>query len=57
MEKLAGALMRLFALALNLDEYWFDDKVDKHMTNFVVSNYPGSAAPTAGRPVAGRRAH
>jgi isopenicillin N synthase-like dioxygenase len=40
MEKLAGDLMRMFALALNLDERWFDDKVDKHMTNFVVSNYP-----------------
>jgi isopenicillin N synthase-like dioxygenase len=40
MEKLAGSLMRLFALALDLDEHWFDDKVDKHMTNFVVSNYP-----------------
>ena len=40
MEKLAGNLMRLFALALNLDEHWFDDKVDKHMTNFVISNYP-----------------
>jgi isopenicillin N synthase-like dioxygenase len=40
MEELAGSLMRLFALALNLDENWFDDKVDKHMTNFVVSNYP-----------------
>jgi isopenicillin N synthase-like dioxygenase len=32
--------MRLFALALDLDEHWFDDKVDKHMTNFSVSNYP-----------------
>jgi isopenicillin N synthase-like dioxygenase len=40
METLAGSLMRMFALALDLDEYWFDDKVDKHMTNFVVSNYP-----------------
>jgi isopenicillin N synthase-like dioxygenase len=40
MEKLAGSLMQLFALALDLDEHWFDDKVDKHMTNFVLSNYP-----------------
>jgi isopenicillin N synthase-like dioxygenase len=32
--------MRLFAMALDLDEFWFDDKIDKHMTNFVVSNYP-----------------
>jgi isopenicillin N synthase-like dioxygenase len=40
MEKLAQGLMRLFALALDLDEHWFDSKIDKHMTNFVVSNYP-----------------
>ncbi len=40
MEGLAGTLMRLFALALDLDEHWFDRKIDKHMTNFAVSNYP-----------------
>jgi isopenicillin N synthase-like dioxygenase len=40
MEELSLALMRLFALALDLEEHWFDDKVDKHMTNLVVSNYP-----------------
>jgi isopenicillin N synthase-like dioxygenase len=40
MEQLATSLMRMFALALGLDEHWFDDKVDKHMTNFAVSNYP-----------------
>jgi isopenicillin N synthase-like dioxygenase len=40
MEKLARDLMRLFALALELDEYWFDEKIDKHMTNFIASNYP-----------------
>ncbi len=40
MEELATALMRLFALGLDLDERWFDDKIDKHMTNFCLSNYP-----------------
>jgi isopenicillin N synthase-like dioxygenase len=40
MERLATSLMRLFALALDLDEYWFDSKIDKHMTNLAVSNYP-----------------
>ena len=40
MEVLATALMRLFALALGLDEDWFDDKIDRHMTNLTVSNYP-----------------
>jgi isopenicillin N synthase-like dioxygenase len=40
MEGLATALMRLFALGLDLDEHWFDDKIDKHMTNLVASNYP-----------------
>jgi isopenicillin N synthase-like dioxygenase len=40
METLARDLMRLFALALELEENWFDEKIDKHMTNFIASNYP-----------------
>jgi isopenicillin N synthase-like dioxygenase len=40
MEGLSTSLMRLFALALGLDEHRFDGAIDKHMTNFVVSNYP-----------------
>ena len=40
METLSRDLMRMFALALELDEYWFDDKIDKHMTNLIASNYP-----------------
>jgi len=40
MEDLADRLMRIFALALGLDEGWFEDKIDRHMTNLVVSNYP-----------------
>ena len=45
MERLALDLMRLFALALGLDEHWFDDKVDKHMTHLVVQNYPDQETP------------
>jgi isopenicillin N synthase-like dioxygenase len=40
MEGLSLSLMRLFALGLGLDEHWFDDKVDKHISNFSLSNYP-----------------
>jgi isopenicillin N synthase-like dioxygenase len=40
MASLATTLMRLFALALDLDEHWFDGKIDKHMTNLCLSNYP-----------------
>lgn len=45
MEGLAQKLMRLFALALDLDERWFDDKIDKHMTSFVIQNYPDQPTP------------
>jgi isopenicillin N synthase-like dioxygenase len=40
METLASQLMRLFALALNLDECFFDDKVDKPYTTLRLLNYP-----------------
>jgi isopenicillin N synthase-like dioxygenase len=30
MEKLASDLLKGFALALRLDENWFEDKIDKH---------------------------
>lgn len=40
MEALATSLMRIFALALDLPEHWFDDKVDHHITNFSVIHYP-----------------
>jgi isopenicillin N synthase-like dioxygenase len=45
MEQLAQALMRLFALGLNLDEFWFDDKIDKHMTNLTANWYPDQRDP------------
>lgn len=40
MERLATDLMRVFALALGMDEHFFDDKVDEHITNFSAIHYP-----------------
>ncbi len=40
MEELSGTLMRIFALALGMDEHYFDDKIDRHITNFSVLHYP-----------------
>ncbi|MGB0112966.1 MAG: 2OG-Fe(II) oxygenase family protein, partial [Ilumatobacteraceae bacterium] len=40
MEVLAEELMRLMALALGLDEHWFDDKIENHITNLSVNHYP-----------------
>ncbi len=40
LESLAGELMALFALALGLDEAFFDDKIDEHITNLVANHYP-----------------
>lgn len=40
MEDLAATLMRIFALALDLPEDTFDDKIDKHMTTLRVMSYP-----------------
>lgn len=43
--RLAAQLMRLFALALDLPEDFFDRKIDRHITQLVSVNYPGQAAP------------
>lgn len=40
LEKLAALLMELCARALHLPPDWFADKIDRHITNMVVSNYP-----------------
>jgi isopenicillin N synthase-like dioxygenase len=49
-EDLAVELMRLFALALDLPESWFDGKVDQHMTNLTANYYPGQPnAPQDGQ--------
>jgi isopenicillin N synthase-like dioxygenase len=48
MEALALDLMRLFALALDLDEHFFDDRIDEHITNLTANFYPpvdGEPAP------------
>ena len=45
MEDLATKLMRLMALALGLDECWFDDKIRDHITNLTVNHYPALDRP------------
>lgn len=37
---LAERVMRIFALALDLDEHWFADKIDRADASLWVSNYP-----------------
>jgi isopenicillin N synthase-like dioxygenase len=44
LDGLAGRIMRIFALALDLDEHWFDDRIDRAHASLWVSNYP--AQPT-----------
>lgn len=54
MEKLATDLMRIFALGLDLPERYFDDKIDRHITNFSSIHYPAQAeAPKPGQLRAG----
>lgn len=45
MEHLATHLMRTFALGLDLPETYFDDKVDRHISNFSVLHYPAQTEP------------
>jgi isopenicillin N synthase-like dioxygenase len=42
-ERLAMEIMRIFALALDLPEGWFDDKFDRHMTSLAANFYPSRA--------------
>jgi isopenicillin N synthase-like dioxygenase len=44
-EQLATTLMQIFALALDLPEHFFDDKVDKHFSNLCAYHYPPMSAP------------
>jgi isopenicillin N synthase-like dioxygenase len=54
MERLAGRLMRAFALALGLPEEFFSDKTDRHISGIRVINYPDQPqAPAAGQLRAG----
>ena len=45
MERVATTLMRIFAVGLGMDKHYFDDKVDRHITNFSVLHYPEQAKP------------
>lgn len=45
METLATQLMRTFAVGLDLPETYFDDKVDRHITNFSTIHYPAQTVP------------
>jgi isopenicillin N synthase-like dioxygenase len=45
MSDLADTLMRLFALALDQPEQFFDDKIDKHISRLRVRNYPAPTVP------------
>lgn len=54
MEGLAATLMRIFAMGLGMDEHFFDDKIDRHITNFSVIHYPPQhEAPRPGQLRAG----
>jgi isopenicillin N synthase-like dioxygenase len=45
MGDLAARLIRIFALALELPEAFFDDKIDRHISRLRIRNYPEQATP------------
>jgi isopenicillin N synthase-like dioxygenase len=45
MEQLVGVLMRVAALGLGIDECFFDDKIDKHITAMRLNFYPEVKQP------------
>ena len=45
MSELTLHMMRIFALALELPEHYFDDKVDRHISMFRVLSYPPLTQP------------
>jgi isopenicillin N synthase-like dioxygenase len=45
MERVATTLMRIFAVGLGMDKHFFDDKVDRHITNFSALHYPEQPKP------------
>lgn len=45
MGSLAQTLMRIFALALGLDERFFDSRIDRHISRLRVRNYPEQPEP------------
>jgi isopenicillin N synthase-like dioxygenase len=40
LEALGARLMRIFAVALDMDEGFFDDKIDRHFSTLPANNYP-----------------
>ena len=50
LERVAGTMMRIFALGLGLPEQFFADKIDRHITILGVMYYP----PVARQPEAGQ---
>lgn len=46
-EDLAFALLELFAVALDLDDGWFDDKVSRHISDLALNHYPATVGPPA----------
>jgi isopenicillin N synthase-like dioxygenase len=50
MEQLAGRLLHIFAVALGLPQHWFDDKIDRHLSNLAANCYPAQrTAPMPGQ--------
>ena len=47
MEALSNHLMSLMAISLGLEEDWFVDKIDQHISNLVVNHYPAQNQPPA----------
>lgn len=47
LERLTGQMMGLTALAQGLDENFFQDKIDRHITAMRINHYPAQAAPPA----------
>jgi len=45
MDRVATLLMRIFAIGLGMDRHFFDDKIDRHITNFSVIHYPEQPKP------------
>jgi hypothetical protein len=44
-EHLANRLLGLFAVALDLPEDWFADKIDRHLSNLAANCYPAQRTP------------
>lgn len=54
MEKLSSELLKVMAVALKLQENWFADKIDHHLSVLRALNYPHvSEAPKPGQMRAG----